>query len=111
MLRLLVRHVYATLYATSGGRFTGVPWPLSGDGTEIVVPGLQVVRRCDHGALAEEPSGLVLGQGLGEVRGAAGTQIVEQTGPGLEPGNAADFNGDGAIDGIDLGVLLANWTV
>jgi hypothetical protein len=30
---------------------------------------------------------------------------------GAAPDNDADFNGDGAIDGIDLGVLLANWTV
>jgi hypothetical protein len=47
--------------------------------------------------------------GDGVVNGADLGQLLAAW--GAAPGNAADFNGDGAIDGIDLGVLLANWTV
>jgi hypothetical protein len=47
--------------------------------------------------------------GDGVVNGADLGQLLAVW--GAAPGNAADFNGDGAIDGIDLGVLLANWTV
>jgi hypothetical protein len=27
----------------------------------------------------------------------------------LEPANPADLNGDGSVDGQDLGLLLGNW--
>ena len=47
--------------------------------------------------------------GDGVVNGADLGQLLAAW--GASPGNAADFNGDGAIDGIDLGVLLANWTL
>ena len=42
---------------------------------------------------------MVNGDDLGILLGAWG-----------QPNSPADLNGDGTVDGIDLGELLANWT-
>ncbi len=41
------------------------------------------MRGCDERAVAEESGSLVVGQALGKVGGAAGSEVVEQAGPVL----------------------------
>jgi hypothetical protein len=35
--------------------------------------------------------------------------VLSQFGSAVEPGSGADFNGDGAVNGADLSVLLTNF--
>ena len=42
------------------------------------------MRGCDERAVAEEAGSLVVGQALGKVGGATGSEVVEQTRPWLQ---------------------------
>jgi hypothetical protein len=56
----------------------------------------------------------VVGTGLDELRFQSTTFVLDDYGPALdavslEPFPVGDLNADGAVDGADLGILLAAW--
>lgn len=73
-------------------------WTLSIDGTEVF---------SSTGAATQGTLQFAFGDGTGGANAQAQYDFVEIT--VNISGVAADFNGDGAVGGADLGLLLANW--
>jgi len=60
------------------------------------------------GAMLEADGALYVGGAFGTAGGIPAANIARWVCPPIDP---ADLNGDGVVNGIDLGILLANWSI
>jgi len=86
-------------------RWDGRGWSAVGAGLND--NGFAAIRFDDGGGSGGES--LFVGGAFVQAGGAAANGVAEYV--GCPVSNSADLNGDGVVNGLDLGILLANWSI